>query len=115
MPQYLHQISRCRPSIQFVRLWKCSHLADELAAERVDDAGHRRLVTLANEVKVQHALDCSWLQTTVAIVSARCRCCPTILGSVLTRRSIVSCCGRECALLADSSACLELQSGGCCR
>lgn len=33
------------------------HLADELAAEGVDDTGNRGLLALANVVKVKHALD----------------------------------------------------------
>lgn len=38
------------------------HLADELAAKGVDDAGDRGRLSLANEVKVQHALDGAGLQ-----------------------------------------------------
>jgi hypothetical protein len=45
------------------------HLADELTAKCVDNTGHRRRSTLANEVEVQHTLDSSWLQ---AIDEASC-------------------------------------------
>lgn len=40
-----------------------SHLADELAAKGVDDAGNGGGGALADEVKVQHALDGTRLQT----------------------------------------------------
>lgn len=39
------------------------HLADELATKGVDDAGDGGRLSLADEVKVQHALDGSGLQT----------------------------------------------------
>ena len=39
------------------------HLAHELAAEGVDDARDRGRLTLADKVKVEHALDRSWLET----------------------------------------------------
>lgn len=45
------------------------HLADELAAEGVDDAGHGGRASLADKIKVQHALDGSGLHATVMIVS----------------------------------------------
>lgn len=45
------------------------HLADELAAEGVDDTGDGRLLALADEVKVKHALDGLGLHSAVAIVS----------------------------------------------
>ena len=44
------------------------HLADELTTESVDDTSHGRSRTLADEVKVEHALDSSGLHAT-AIVS----------------------------------------------
>jgi len=39
------------------------HLADELATEGVDDTGDRGNLSLADEVKVKHALDSLGLQT----------------------------------------------------
>lgn len=39
------------------------HLANELSAESVDDTSDRGLLALADEVKVQHALDGSGLKT----------------------------------------------------
>lgn len=39
------------------------HLANELATECVDDTGNRGLGALADEVKVQHALNGSGLET----------------------------------------------------
>lgn len=39
------------------------HFADELAAECVDDSGNGGLLALADEVKVEHALDSTGLQT----------------------------------------------------
>jgi len=45
------------------------HLADELAAEGVDDTGDGRLLALADEVEVKHALDGLGLHSAVAIVS----------------------------------------------
>jgi len=39
------------------------HLADELTAKCVDNTSDRRSGSLADEVKVKHALDSSWLQT----------------------------------------------------
>lgn len=41
------------------------HLADELAAESVDNASNRRGAALADEVKVEHALHSSWLHSAV--------------------------------------------------
>src|ERR1700709_754323 len=41
------------------------HLAHELAAKGVDDAGHRRSLPLADEVEIEHALHSSWLETAV--------------------------------------------------
>jgi hypothetical protein len=37
------------------------HFADELPTESVDDSGNGRVFALADEIKVQHALDCSGL------------------------------------------------------
>ena len=48
------------------------HLADELATEGVDDTGHRGGGTLANEVKVEHALHGSGLHATAELVNIRC-------------------------------------------
>jgi hypothetical protein len=39
------------------------HLADELATEGVDDTGDRGNLSLADEIKVKHALDSLGLQT----------------------------------------------------
>lgn len=45
------------------------HLADELTAESVDDTGDRRLLALADEVEVKHALDGLGLHSAVETVS----------------------------------------------
>ena len=45
------------------------HLADELAAEGVNDTSDGRLLALADEVEVKHALDGLGLHSAVAIVS----------------------------------------------
>jgi len=45
------------------------HLADELTAKSVDDAGNGRSGSLANEIEIEHALDSLWLHTTAATVS----------------------------------------------
>jgi hypothetical protein len=45
------------------------HLADELTAEGVDDTGDGRLLALADEVEIKHALDGLGLHSAVAIVS----------------------------------------------
>jgi len=68
------------------------HLADELTAEGIDDTGHRGGGTLANEVKVEHALHSSGLHATAELVNLRS--CMVRCSRVLTIRSIVSCCGK---------------------
>jgi hypothetical protein len=42
------------------------HLADELTTKGVDDAGYRRSLSLADEVKVKHALHSSRLHPTTS-------------------------------------------------
>lgn len=44
------------------------HLADELTTESVDDTGDRRLLALADEVEVKHALDGLGLHSAVKAV-----------------------------------------------
>lgn len=41
------------------------HFAHELTTECVDDASHRGLLALADEVKIKHALDGAGLQSAV--------------------------------------------------
>ena len=72
-----------------------AHFADELAAECVDDTGHRGLLALADEVKVKHALDGAGLQSAVHIMLERCP------GAFCG-------CG---VLLLDEASCLGVEEG----
>jgi len=72
-----------------------AHFADELAAECVDDTGHRGLLALADEVKVKHALDGAGLQSAVHIMLERCP------GAFCG-------CG---VLLLDEASCLGMEEG----
>jgi hypothetical protein len=44
----------------------CSHFADELTTEGVDDTGNGGGATLADEVEVEHTLHSAGLHTTVS-------------------------------------------------
>jgi hypothetical protein len=45
------------------------HFAHELTAESINDTGNGRSLALADEVEVEHALDSSWLEAAVKMVS----------------------------------------------
>ena len=71
-----------------------SHLADELAAEGVDDTGDGGSLALADEVEVEHALDGLGLHAAVVVLDGM-----VVAGRELvrlTRRNISSWGGREC-------------------
>ena len=48
-----------------IRAGGSSHLAHKLATKGIDDACHRWVLALADEVKVKHPLDSPGLQTTI--------------------------------------------------
>ena len=55
VPQYLED---CQLAVPVDGVGEfCLHLADELTTESVDDTGDGRLLALADEVEVKHALD----------------------------------------------------------
>ena len=95
-----------------------THFANELTSERVNNTGYGRRLALANEVEIEHALHSTRLETAVLklqLVSYSGFYFRSIRGGKLTRRSIVSLGGRECARPGGSAACWELRNGECCR
>jgi hypothetical protein len=72
------------------------HLADELTAEGVNDTGDGRLLALADEVEVKHALDGLGLHSAVAIVSGILALVCFLRRGKHTRRNILSWGGRAC-------------------
>lgn len=104
VPQYLKDC-------QLAVLWKlliglCLHLADELTTESVDDTGDGRLLALADEVEVKHALDGLGLHSAVDLLDlffdcefqAKLELCMLSAspGAKPTRRNILSWGGRAC-------------------
>lgn len=91
-----------------------SHLADELAAECVDDTSHGRLLALADEVKVEHTLHCLGLHAAVLKSAMLSVSLPlqSVASSLkrLTRRNISSLGGREHAQAEGSVLCSGEQS-----
>jgi hypothetical protein len=91
-----------------------AHFANELATECVDDAGHRGRGTLADEVKVEHALHGTGLQSAIrTLLDVPRQVERAAVG--LTRRSIVSWGGRACVQRAGSWGGWARQNDGCCR
>jgi hypothetical protein len=72
------------------------HLADELTAECVNNTGDGRLLALADEVEVKHALDGLGLHSAVAIVSGILAVVCLLRRGKHTRRNILSWGGRAC-------------------
>jgi len=70
-----------------------AHLADELAAEGVDDTGDRRSLALADEVEIEHALHRSRLQAAVR----------TVVSTAVSKNH------RE--YLLDKASCLGVEEG----
>lgn len=94
--------------------WLLLHLADELTTKGVDDTRYRWGATLADEVKVEHALHGSGLHATGSGQSCAIECAQRLSEVQRTRQSIVSYCGKECVREGTAHD-WEGRNDGCCR
>ena len=110
VPQYLMEgqwaVSGC---FCWLKDWRL-HLADELTTEGIDDTGDGRLLALADEVEVKHALDGLGLHSAVAIVSMFLAVLSRCEGDILDE---TSCLGVEELVVGLRSECSAGRGEAC--